>query len=823
MNFLKDLFFLEGDEFSGEGGIASIFSMEQEDETAEGEKYPKQLPILVVRNTVLFPGVIIPINVGRPRSLEAIQKAYQMEGRYVAVLAQTESSIERPELDDIYRVGTIARILKIIHLPDGSSTAVLQGRRRFRLVELTKEIPYLEGKIVPLPHEKVKNKVMLKAMVSSILDEMAEIVELSPHIPPEAMAMLQNITNHRFLLNFLASNFVDVKVAEKQALLEMNELEAKAKRILEALRNQLQVLEIKDQIESKVRSDIEKQQRDYFLNQQLKTIQEELGQDPQTEAVQRLRERAEKKDWPEYVAKHFERELNRLLRMNPQIPDYSIQLNYLEFILDLPWNTYSQDNFDLRKVKEVLDSDHYGLEKVKERILEHLAVLKLKGDMKAPILCLVGPPGVGKTSLGRSVARALNRSFIRMSLGGLHDESEIRGHRKTYIGAMPGRILQSIKKAGTSNPVFILDEIDKVGKTFRGDPSSALLEVLDPEQNTSFYDNYLELEYDLSKVLFIATANSLGSIQPALRDRMEIIWISGYSTEEKVQIARRHLIPKQRENHGLKAKQVNITTPAIRAIIRSYTRESGVRSLDRLIAAVMRYVAKKVAMKESYDKSVKPQHLKEILGAPRYINDEYIAIEEPGVAIGLAWTSVGGEVFVIEVSLSKGRGRLTLTGNLGNVMKESATTALSYLKAHCDELDIPYELFDKRDIHIHIPEGAIPKEGPSAGIALLTALTSAFTGRKLRPYVAMTGEITLLGRVLPVGGIKEKILAAKRSGIKEVILCKENQKDIEEIKPEYIKGVKFHYVERAEEVLALALRKRRGRRKKKADTTKKEK
>ncbi len=818
MDLLKDLFFLE-DEFGGEEGIASIFSMEQEDEMAVGEKYPKKLPILVVRNTVLFPGVIIPINVGRPRSLEAIQVAYQMEGRYVAVLAQKDSSIDRPNLDDIYKVGTIARILKIIHLPDGSSTAVLQGRRRFRLLELTKEMPYLEGEVHPLPHEKTKNQMVLKALASSILDEMSEIVELSPHIPPEAMAMLQNVTNHRFLINFLASNFLDAKVSEKQALLEMNDLEAKAQKILEMLRSQLQVLEIKDQIESKVRTDIEKQQRDYFLSQQLKTIQEELGQDPQAEAVKRLRERAEKKNWPEYAAKHFERELSRLLRMNPQVPDYSIQLNYLEFLLDLPWNEYSKDNFDLQKVKEVLDADHYGLEKVKERILEHLAVLKLKGDMKAPILCLVGPPGVGKTSLGRSVARALDRRFIRMSLGGLHDESEIRGHRKTYIGAMPGRILQSIKKAGTSNPVFILDEIDKVGKTFRGDPSSALLEVLDPEQNTSFYDNYLELEYDLSKVLFIATANSLGSIQPALRDRMEIIWISGYSTEEKVEIARRHLIPKQRENHGLKARQVSITVPAIRAIIRSYTRESGVRNLDRVIAAVMRYVAKKVAMNEPYDKSVKPQHLKDILGVPRYINDEYITIEEPGVAIGLAWTSVGGEIFVIEVSLSKGRGRLTLTGNLGNVMKESATTALSYLKAHCDELDIPYEKLDKRDIHIHIPEGAIPKEGPSAGIALLTALTSAFTGRKLRPYVAMTGEITLLGRVLPVGGIKEKILAAKRSGIKEVILCKENQKDVEEIKAEYIKGLKFHYVERAEEVLKLALRKRRGRKKKKANAT----
>ncbi len=791
-----------------------LFSMESE-ELEMGEKFPDQLPILVVRNTVVFPGVIIPINVGRLRSVAAVQEAYRQEGRYVAVLSQKDGSVEEPGLEDLYRVGTITRILKIIKLPDESFTAILQGRRRFKLTKLVQEYPYLEGTITPLPYAKAKNEVVLDAMISTLLDEVGEIVELSPNIPSETMMMLQNIANKGFLLNFLAGNLADLKVAQKQKLLEMNVLEEKAEALLEAFRKQLQVLEIKDQIESKVRSDIEKQQRDYFLSQQLKTIQEELGQDPQAEAVRRLRERAAQKKWPQYAADHFEKELNRLLRMNPQVPDYSVQLNYLEFLLDLPWQEYTQDNFDLREVKKVLDADHYGLEKIKERILEHLAVLKLKGDMKAPVLCLVGPPGVGKTSLGRSIAKALNRKFVRMSLGGLHDESEIRGHRKTYIGAMPGRILQNLKKAGSSNPVFVLDEIDKVGNNFRGDPSSALLEVLDPEQNTSFYDNYLELEYDLSKILFIATANTLMTIQPALRDRMELIWVSGYSTEEKVHIARRHLIPKQRENHGLKAKQVKITVPAIRAIIRDYTRESGVRNLDRRIAAVMRYVAKKVAMDEKYEASVKPEHLKEILGPARYTEDVYVVPEVPGVAVGLAWTRVGGETLLIEVSLSKGRGRLTLTGNLGNVMKESATAALSYLKAHSDNLDINYKLFDECDIHIHVPEGAIPKDGPSAGITILTALASAFTRRKVRGYLAMTGEITLVGRVLPVGGIKEKILAAKRTGIKEVILCKENRKDIEEIKPEYIKGLKFHYVEKVEEVLKLALQKQRKRKMKK--------
>ncbi len=803
-NFLDELLSLKED-LEQEGDLFSMGGEDLEDE----KDFPEKLPILVVRNTVVFPGVIIPINVGRPRSVAAVQEANQGEGRYVAVLSQKDGQVEEPQLKDLYRVGTIARIVKIIRLPDGSFTAILQGRRRFRLKKLTQEYPWLEGQIKTLPRPKVLNEMVLKALISSIMDEMAEIVDLSPNMPAETIGMLVNISSKNFLINFLIGNFADAKVELKQKMLEANVLEEKAEMLLEAFRNQVQVLEIKDQIESKVRTDIEKQQRDYFLNQQLKTIQEELGQDPQTEIVNRLRERAGEKKWPKYAADHFEKELSRLLRMNAQLPDYSIQLNYLEFMLDLPWQEHSEDNFNLKQVKKVLDADHYGLEKVKERILEHLAVLKLKGDMKAPVLCLVGPPGVGKTSLGRSVAKALNRSFVRMSLGGLHDESEIRGHRKTYIGAMPGRILQSIKKAGTSNPVFVLDEIDKVGSNFRGDPSSALLEVLDPEQNTSFYDNYLELEYDLSKILFVATANTMMTIQPALRDRMEVIWLSGYSIQEKVHIAKRHLIPKQRENHGLKAKQVDITVSALRHIIRGYTRESGVRNLDRRIAAVMRYVAKKVAMDEAYEKRIKPEHLKDILGSEHYLEDIYLVPEVPGVAMGLAWTRVGGEIMLIEVSLSKGSGRFTLTGNLGNVMKESATTALSYLKVHSEMLAIDAERFKQCDIHIHVPEGAIPKDGPSAGITILTALASAFTERKVKSYLAMTGEVTLVGRVLPVGGIKEKILAAKRTGFKEVILCKENLKDIEEIKPEYIKGLKFHYVERAEEVLALALQKKK--------------
>ena len=780
-----------------------LMPMEEEEEIQNDEVFPTVLPVLALKNTVLFPGIVIPITIGRDKSIKAVNKAYE-EGRIVAVLSQRDSNVEDPLPSDLYDIGTIARILKLLRMPDGSITAILQGRRRFQLEEITRDTPFMEGKIRMLEYQNPKNKLEFEALIASILDLAKQIIELSPNIPSEAMVMLRNINNPGFLLNFIASN-LGSKIQIKQKILEINDLREKADTILRQLNSELQLLELKDQIENKVRGDIEKQQRDYFLNQQLKTIQEELGQSPQEEEIDSMILKAKRKKWPKPAADTFFREINKLKRINPQVAEYSIQLTYLELLLELPWDEYTKDNFNLKRVKEVLDRDHFGLEKVKERILEHLAVLKLKGDMKAPILCLVGPPGVGKTSLGKSIAKALKRKFVRMSLGGLHDESEIRGHRKTYIGAMPGRIIQSIKRAGASNPVFILDEIDKVGKDFRGDPSSALLEVLDPEQNSTFYDNYLELEYDLSKVLFIATSNSLSTIQPALLDRMEIIQISGYSTEEKVEIAKRHLIPEQRKEHGLEKNHVKVQPKAIEKIIQDYTRESGVRSLNRQIAGVMRHVAKKVAMEETSSETVKPADLKEILGPTRFSSDMYQDAGTSGVAIGLAWTEVGGDILFIESSLSKGKGGLTLTGNLGDVMKESATTALSFIKAHCQELNIDSEMFGENDVHLHVPEGAIPKDGPSAGVTMLTALTSAFTKRPVKPYLAMTGEITLRGKVLPVGGIKEKILAAKRAGIKTVILCKENEKHVDEITPEYIQGMKFEYVTRMTQVLDLAL------------------
>ncbi|MCB0550306.1 MAG: endopeptidase La [Phaeodactylibacter sp.] len=789
--------------FDDDADFLPLLSVEEEEEEDFDESYPDILPLLALKNTVLFPGIVIPITVGRDKSIKAINKAYNT-GRIVAVLSQRDSNIEEPHLKDLYQVGTIARILKLLRMPDGTTTAILQGRKRFLADKLTREDPYMEVRVSTLEYSQPSNKLEFEAMVASILDRARQIIDLSPNIPSEANVMLKNINNQSFLLNFIASN-LSSKIHIKQKILEINDLPQKAQVILEQMNNELQLLELKDQIESKVRVDIEKQQRDYFLNQQLKTIQEELGQNPQEEEIQKLQLRSRDKKWPKEVKEHFDKELGRIRRMNPQVAEYSIQLNYLELMLDLPWQQFTKDNFELKKVKAVLDKDHFGLEKVKERILEHLAVLKLKGDMKAPILCLVGPPGVGKTSLGRSIARALKRKFIRMSLGGLHDESEIRGHRKTYIGAMPGRIIQSLKRAGSSNPVFILDEIDKVGKDFRGDPSSALLEVLDPEQNSTFYDNYLEMEYDLSKVLFVATANSLSTIQPALLDRMEIINISGYSTEEKTEIAKRHLIPQQRKEHGLAAKHVRLNKKVIRQLIEEYTRESGVRSLNRQVAGVMRNIAKKVAMEETYNVTVKPEDLKEMLGPPRFTKDLYQEVRVPGVAVGLAWTQTGGDILFVECSLSRGKGKLTLTGNLGDVMKESASTALSFIKAHSEALGIPASAFEEKDIHLHVPEGAIPKDGPSAGVTMLTTLTSILTGRLVKPYVAMTGEITLRGKVLPVGGIKEKILAAKRAGMKEIILCEENQKHVEEIRGDYITGLQFHYVKTMEEVLALAL------------------
>ncbi len=786
-----------------EPDFVPLFSLEEDEEAKQGEVFPDTLPILPLKNTVLFPGIVTPITIGRDKSIRAVQKAYESD-RFIGVLSQKDIKIESPTGRDLYSIGTIARVLKLLKMPDGSTTAILQGRKRFVLEEMLSEDPYMLGSVSTIEYTQPKNKMEFRALISSIRDAAKQIIELSPQIPSEAVVMLKNISNDNFLLNFIASN-LNIKLEEKQAILEVNHLKEKSNRILLHMDAELQLLELKDQIEAKVRNDIEKQQRDYFLSQQLKTIQEELGQNPQEDEINALVARAVKKKWPKNVVETFQREVNKLRRVNPQVAEYAIGLTYLETLLDLPWETFTKDNFDLKRVKGVLDRDHYGLAKVKERILEHLAVLKLKGDMKAPILCLVGPPGVGKTSLGQSIGKALKRKYVRMSLGGLHDEAEIRGHRKTYIGAMPGRIIQSLKKAKAGNPVFILDEIDKVGKDFRGDPSSALLEVLDPEQNTTFYDNYLELEYDLSKVLFIATANSLSTIQPALLDRMEIIEVSGYSREEKVEIAKRHLIPEQRKEHGLKPNQVKIGDKTITGVIKHYTAESGVRSLNREIGSVMRYVAKKVAMEEEYSVTVKPEHLHEVLGPTKFDGEVYQKQQVHGVAIGLAWTSVGGEILFIEVSLNRGNGKLQLTGNLGDVMKESASTALSYIKAHSEEMGIDLDRFDKTDIHIHVPEGAIPKDGPSAGVTMLTAITSAFSQKPVKPYLAMTGEITLRGKVLPVGGIKEKMLAAKRAGLKEVLLCKDNEKHVAEIETEYIKGLNFHYVDTMSDVLSVAL------------------
>lgn len=790
--------------FEQEGEFLPFIPVDEEDELQTQDDIPSQIPILALKNTVLFPGNVIPITVGRDKSIRAINTAYEAD-RLVAVISQKDLSVENPSAADLFNIGTVAHILKLLKMPDGTLTAILQGRKRCELEEMLQESPFMSGRVRLLPNtQTAKDDIQFQALMASIEDLSQKIIDLSPNIPSEANVVLKNINNPRYLLNFIASN-VNADTAWKQNILELNSLEEKANSILKQLNNEVQILELKDQIENRVRIDIEKQQRDYYLNQKLKTIQEELGNNPQQEEIQKLISRSEEMDWPEYAAKAFKKDLDRLKRMNPQMPDFGVQLNHLELMLDLPWNKVSEDNFDLKNVKKTLDKDHYGLEKVKDRILEHLAVLKLKGDMKAPIICLVGPPGVGKTSLGRSVAEALNRKFTRMSLGGLHDESEVRGHRRTYIGAMPGRILQALKKAGASNPVFILDEIDKVGKSFRGDPSSALLEVLDPEQNETFHDNYLDLEYDLSKILFIATANSLNSIQPALLDRMEIINISGYSLEEKLEISKKHLIPKQRKNHGITAKQVKLSDAVIKKIIAHYTRESGVRSLDRQMAGVMRYVAKSVALEEEYKVSIPAAELQKILGPARFSPEAYQVANMAGVSVGLAWTSVGGEILFVEGSLSPGKGKLTLTGNLGDVMKESAVTALSFLKANSKKFGLDAKAFDENDIHLHVPEGAIPKDGPSAGITMLTTLMSVFSGKKVKAHLAMTGEITLRGKVLPVGGIKEKILAAKRAGIKEIILCAENEKHITEIKQEYLKGLTFHYVDRMEEVLDIAI------------------
>lgn len=789
--------------YDEEQDLFPFIGTEEGDEEMQKADVPELVPMLALKNSVLFPTIVIPINIGRDRSIKAINAAAASH-KMVAVFSQQDVEIEEPEGSDLYEVGTLAVILKMLRMPDGSLTAVLRGRHRIRRKSLSQSRPFLEGEVELLDYTPPTDPLTFKATMDSVRDNARRAVELSPNIPTEAQVMLDNIKEPSHLLNFISSN-LNNEVKDKQSLLETADLGKKAERVLIELQRELRLLEIRDQIETKTRGDIEEQQRQYFLNQQMKAIQEELGQNPNKEAVELLEARAQEKEWPEEVGKTFEREITRLKRMNPQVAEYSVQLSYLEMLLDLPWSEYTVDNFDLKAVAKQLDDDHYGLEKVKDRILSHLSVLKLKGDMKAPILLLLGPPGVGKTSLGKSVAEALGRKYVRMSLGGLHDESEIRGHRKTYIGAMPGRIVQSLKKVGSANPVFILDEIDKVGQSHRGDPSSALLEVLDPEQNSTFHDNYLDLDIDLSKVMFIATANNFGAIQPALRDRMEIIHLSGYSAEEKLEIAKRHLLPRQRSDHGLKAKQVKIPVSTLKAVIAGYTRESGVRNLNRQIGGLMRYAARQIAMEGAEKVAVTTDLLEEILGPVIFEREDYKVGKLPGVAIGLAWTQVGGTILYVEASLSPGNGGLTQTGNLGNVMKESATTARSWLKANAKKLKLDPKVIKENDLHIHVPAGATPKDGPSAGITMITAMASAYSGRPVKPYLAMSGEITLRGKVLPVGGIKEKLLAARRAGIKTLLLSTKNEKNVREIEDRYLKGLKIIYVETMQEVLKLAL------------------
>lgn len=785
-----------------------IIPLNEETEGAEEEKIPDELALLPLRNTVLFPGVVLPITVGRDKSIKAVNDAYKAD-KLIGVVAQKDSTIEDPTVADLTQVGTVARIVKLIKMPDGGTTIIIQGRKRFRITQITEEDPYFKARIDILQDEPpAEADEEFDVYISSIKDLAGQIIQLSPNLPSEASIILKNIENTAFLVHFVSSN-LNSELRDKQQLLEINNLRTRAELLLKLLQTELQLAELKNKITNKTKADLDKQQREYFLQQQLKSIREELGGDSNDREVKELLRKAEQKKWPAAAKDLFKKGAEKLERMHPSTPDYSVVYNHLDLMLDLPWEDYTADSYDLKKAKKILDNDHYGMDKIKERILEYLAVLKLKGDMKSPILCFVGPPGIGKTSLGRSIANAIGRKYVRLSLGGLHDESEIRGHRKTYIGAMPGRVLQSIRKVKSSNPVMILDEIDKIGNDGRGDPSSALLEVLDPEQNSSFYDNYLELEYDLSKVLFIATANNINAIHPALRDRLEVIELSGYSIEEKVEIAKRHLLPKQKEAHGLKDLKIKFSNALLDKTIQSYTRESGVRELDRVFASLMRSLAKDVALEEEVPDTMTEGHIENILGKPRYSNEIYTLGNPAGVAVGLAWTYVGGDILFIETSLSDGKGELRLTGNLGNVMKESASTALSYLQAHAEEYKIDPKLFLQKTVHIHVPEGAVPKDGPSAGITMFTAITSAFTGRRVKPYLAMTGEITLRGQVLPVGGIKEKILAAKRAGIKEVILCWQNEKDIREINPDYIKGMKFHYVRQMNQVVDLALLKKK--------------
>ncbi len=806
----RDLFNLDSlsfQEFDENSELIPLMTPEDEEEISK-EKLPETLPILSLRNTVLFPGVVIPITAGRDKSIKLIDDANK-GSKVIGVVAQKDESVEDPSAADIHETGTVARILKVLKMPDGNTTVIIQGKKRFKVAEVITEEPYINATIREVPEARPaeKNKEF-EAIIESIKELALQIIKDSPNIPSEASFAIKNIKSNSFLINFVSSN-INLSVKEKQALLENNDLKERALTTLKYMNVEFQKLELKNDIQSKVQSDMNQQQREYFLHQQMKTIQEELGGVSHDEELEEMKKRAKKKKWDENVANHFNKEIAKMQRMNPQVAEYSIQRNYLDLFLDLPWNEFSKDKFDLKRAKRILDRDHYGLDDVKRRIIEHLAVIKLRNDMKSPILCLYGPPGVGKTSLGKSIAEALGREYVRMSLGGLRDEAEIRGHRKTYIGAMPGRILQSLKKAGTSNPVFVLDEIDKLSNSHQGDPSSAMLEVLDPEQNSEFYDNFLEMGFDLSKVMFIATSNSLSTIQPALRDRMEIINVTGYTIEEKVEIAKRHLLPKQLREHGLTEKDLKIGKPQLEKIVEGYTRESGVRGLEKQLAKMVRYAAKNIAMEEDYDIKVTNENIIEVLGGPKLERDKYENNNVAGVVTGLAWTRVGGDILFIESILSKGKGNLTITGNLGKVMKESATIAMEYIKSNAKDLDLDPDIFEKYNVHIHVPEGATPKDGPSAGVTMLTSLVSLFTQRKVKKSLAMTGEITLRGKVLPVGGIKEKILAAKRARIKEILLCEDNRRDIEEIKPEYVKGLTFHYVSEMSDVIKIALTKQK--------------
>lgn len=783
--------------------LIQLINPEQEGDL-KPEDVPAELSILPIKNTVLFPGVVIPITVGRQKSIKLVKKAYQ-GNRIIGVVAQKNPQAEEPAVDDLYRTGTVARIIKMLVLPDGNTTIIIQGKNRFEVKEFLQEDPYLTASIELKPEStSTVSARESKALIQSLKDAATKILKLNPEIPQEAQVALDNISSLSFLVHFLSSN-LNAEVSDKQKILETHNLNERGTLLLQYMMKDIQMLEIKSEIQRRVHTDIDQQQRDYFLRQQIKVLQDELGYDGPDKEVEKFRKRAEGKKWPKAALAHFNKELDKLMRINPMAAEYPVAMNYVEFMLDLPWEDYTQDDFDLKRAKKILDQDHFGLEKVKTRILEYLAVLKLKQDMRGPILCLYGPPGVGKTSLGRSIAKALQRKYVRMSLGGVHDEAEIRGHRKTYVGAMPGKILQNIKKSQSSNPVFILDEIDKVKSDFRGDPSSAMLEVLDPEQNHTFGDNYLEVEYDLSKVLFIATANSLDTIHPALRDRMEVIEITGYTLEEKVEIALKHLIPKQLKEHGLKTSDVKFAKEAVIKTINSYTRESGVRNLERKIGTLVRHVAKSIAMEEAYEKTMTVDEVVKILGAEIFDEELYQGNDIAGVVTGLAWTQVGGEILFVESSLSRGKGALTISGQLGDVMKESAMAALSYLKSNAESLGIDHRIFQQYDLHIHVPAGAVPKDGPSAGITMLTSLASIFTQRKVKQKLAMTGEITLRGKVLPVGGIKEKILAAKRSGIKEIILSTKNKRDIDEIEKHYIKGLQFHFVDTVDDVLKIAL------------------